>query len=773
MTTLVQVRPLLVLSLLIACSDPPRPEPREPRPEPRPRTIDPIETPPEPELVFPPAIRIADDDERAIDAAMHAAISAGDLPGAVIAVGRRDGIVFRRAYGMASLEPERRAMEPDMLFDLASVTKLLTTIAALRLRDAGALDLDRPIDRILPELAGWGITPRHLLLHTAGFRPVNPLTEYDDDRAASLSRALRSAPEQRPGTYAYSDLSFIALGALLERITEQSLDAIFDAQIFGPVGATDAGFNPGASARVVPTEYAAQRGDPPPMIHGEANDPRAWRLGGIAGHAGVFATVDDLARVAAALLRGELLRPDTLAEMHTPIDLPRGSGPSARRGLGVGMEDRRAEGWSPTAFGHGGYTGTWLWIDPARDLYVVLLAHRVHPSGGGRAGPIRSTLGRLVNAATFTPPGDAVKLGIDVLRAQRFESLRGKRVAVLTNGAARARDGTPTWRLLARHTDLKRIFTPEHGLDADREGAVESTAIEDIEIVSLFGPERTPRPETLADLDVVLVDLQDVGARFYTYGATMGRLMRAAAEAEVAVWILDRPNPLGGERVAGPVLQEAQRSFVNHQPGWPVLHGMTLGEMARLLKTERNLDVELEVIAMQGWTRPMRWEDTGLRWVPPSPNLRTPTQVSLYPGVALVEGTNVSVGRGTDRPFELVGAPWMDPAALIAAIPEDARAGLTLEPTRFRPSAARHRGRWCRGVSITLIDPERADALRFGLALLAALARQPGWEPERAVRIVGDERITRALDRPLNELWAVGEEERRAFEQRRREALLY
>ena len=253
MTTLVQVRPLLVLSLLIACSDPPRPEPREPRPEPRPRTIDPIETPPEPELVFPPAIRIADDDERAIDAAMHAAISAGDLPGAVIAVGRRDGIVFRRAYGMASLEPERRAMEPDMLFDLASVTKLLTTIAALRLRDAGALDLDRPIDRILPELAGWGITPRHLLLHTAGFRPVIPLTEYDDDRAASLSRALRSAPEQRPGTYAYSDLSFIALGALLERITEQSLDAIFDAQIFGPVGATDAGFNPGVHALAKPS----------------------------------------------------------------------------------------------------------------------------------------------------------------------------------------------------------------------------------------------------------------------------------------------------------------------------------------------------------------------------------------------------------------------------------------------------------------------------------------------------------------------------------------
>ena len=765
------MRSLLVLLLSIGCSDPPRPEPREPRAEPTPR----IETPepPEPELRFPAVIRLDVDDERAIDQAVETAIRNGDLPGAVVRVGRRDGVVFERAYGMASLEPERRAMAPDMLFDLASVTKVITTIAVLQLSDAATVHLDRPVDRILPELAGWGITPRHLLLHTAGFRPVNPLEDYDDDRAASLSRALRNAPEQRPGTYAYSDLSFIALGVLVERVTGQSLDEVYAEQIFRRVGAEHAQFNPGTSDRVVPTEYAARRGDPPPMIHGVANDPRAWRLGGIAGHAGLFASADDLARVAEGLLGGELLRPQTLQLMHTATEVRRSNGQTVRRGLGVGMDDRRLEGWSASSFGHGGYTGTWLWVDPERDLYVVLLAHRVHPNGGGRSGPIRSTLGRLVNAAQIAPKRDAVRLGIDMLRARDFEALEGKRVAVLTNGAARARDGAPTWELLRRHADLKRIFTPEHGLNADREGTVESSSQDELEIVSLFGPNRTPQPEALADVDVVVVDLQDVGARFYTYGATMGRMMQAAADANVEVWVLDRPNPLGGQRIEGPILQESQRSFVNHQPGWPVQHGMTMGEMARLLKSERELDVELRVIEMEGWSRPMRWEDTGLRWVPPSPNLRTPTQVLLYPGIALVEGTNVSVGRGTDRPFELVGAPWMNAEAVLAAIPEEARVGLTVETTRFRPNAARHRGRWCRGLQITLADPATAHPIRFGLALLKALSQQEGWEPERAVRIVGDERITTALDRPLAELESIGSDQRTDFERRRNEALIY
>ncbi len=767
------MRAFVLATLLVACTDPPRPH-TQPRPEPTVREFPPP-IPPEPELEFAPPVRLTLADEHAIDEAVNAAIAAGDLPGAVVRIGRRDGVVFERAYGMASLEPERRTMQPHMLFDLASVTKVITTIAVLRLHEQGVVHLDRPVDGLLPEIAGWGITPRHLLLHTAGFRPVNPLTDYDDDRAASLSRALRNAPERRPGTYTYSDLSFIALGTLLERIERKSLAEIFHQRIFGPVGA-HARFNPGVSTNVVPTEYAARRGDPPPMIHAEANDPRAWRLSGIAGHAGLFASAEDLARIAEALLRGELLRPETMRLMHTVVEVARPNGQRVRRGLGVGMDDRRAEGWSGQSFGHGGYTGTWLWIDPERDLYVVLLAHRVHPNGEGRSGPIRSTIGRLINAASIEPPREnVVRLGIDMLHAQGFEPLEGKRVAVLTNGAARARDGTPTWQLLQRHTDLRRIFTPEHGLGADREGAVSDAQEGQLQVVSLFGPQRTPQPEALADLDIVLVDLQDVGARFYTYGATMGRMMQAAAEADVAVWVLDRPNPLGGEHVIGPMLQESQRSFVNHQPGWPVQHGLTMGEVARLLKAERELEVELNVIEMQGWSRSMRWDDTGLRWTPPSPNLRTTNQVLLYPGVALVEGTNVSVGRGTDHPFELVGAPWMNAEAVLAALPDDATAGLSLEATRFRPTSARHRGRWCRGIRIELTDRERAQPVRFGLALLRALQQvhADDWESERAVRIVGDERITTQLDQPLQFLEGIGAEELEAFRTRRQEALLY
>lgn len=768
------MRALVVLTLLVACSDPPRPQTQQPRPEPPVREVTPP-TPPEPELTFATPVRLALDDERAIDQALEAAIAAGDLPGAVVRIGRRDGVVFERAYGMASLEPEQRAMQPDMLFDLASVTKVITTIAVLRLHEQGAIHLDRAVDRRIPELAGWGITPRHLLLHTAGFRPVNPLSDYEDDRDASLARALRNAPERPPGTYTYSDLSFIALGTLVERITGKSLAEVFREQVFEPVGA-HARFNPGAHPNVVPTEYAARRGDPPPMIHGDANDPRAWRLGGIAGHAGLFARAEDLGRIAEALLRGELLRPETIRLMHTAVEVARPNGQLVRRGLGVGMDDRRAEGWSAQSFGHGGYTGTWLWIDPERDLYAVLLAHRVHPHGEGRSGPIRSTLGRLIHAATITPPRDnVVRLGIDVLRAQGLEPLEGKRVAVLTNGAARARDGTPTWRLLQRHTNLRRVFTPEHGLGADREGAVGDQQEGELQVVSLFGPQRTPQPEALADVDVVLVDLQDVGARFYTYGATMGRMMQAAADANVTVWVLDRPNPLGGEHVAGPMLQEAQRSFVNHQPGWPVQHAMTMGEMARLLRTERELDVELEVVQMQGWSRSMRWDDTGLRWTPPSPNLRTTDQVFLYPGVAFVEGTNVSVGRGTDHPFELVGAPWMNADAVLAALPPEATVGLTLSATRFRPTSARHRARWCRGIRIVLTDREQVRPLRFGLALLRALheVHPDDWDSERAVRIVGDERITTQLDQPLESLEQIGADELEAFRTRRRAALLY
>ena len=746
------------------------------------RPASPPEEPPpeEPPQVYPPVIRLSVEDEAAFDAAVRDALDRGQVPGAVVLAGRRDGVVFRRAYGALSEVPRRRPMRVDALFDLASVTKLFTAVAALRLVDAGRLNLDAPVDPILPELAGRGVTARRLLTHTAGLRAVDPLTDYTADRAATIRRVLRGAPDAEPGRYHYSDLGYLALGELIARLAHKPYEQALRELVIDPLG-LDARFTPGPTERVVPTERAPRRGDPAPIIHGEANDPRAWRLGGVAGHAGLFATADDLGRLAEALLGSRpLLSEASRALLAEPLALRDRRGRPVRRSLAADMTPRPTEGWTSQAFGHGGYTGTWMWIDPALDLYLVVLTSRVHPDGRGRAGPLRSALSRALTDALprLRPPApSAARLGIDLLRAARFAPLLGKRVALLTNDAARARDGARTWVLLrdAPGVALRRIFTPEHGLGADREGRVADGELDGVELVSLFGRRRTPAPEKLADVDVVVVDLQDVGARFYTYGATLGRVLEVAAEVGVPVMVLDRPNPLGGS-VAGPVLQPRWRSFVNHQPGWPILHGLTIGELARLLVAERSLPVDLRVMPLEGWRRRWRWPETGLRWVPPSPNLRTPAQVLLYPGVALLEGTNLSVGRGTQRPFEQLGAPWMEPEALIAAVPEAAWQGVRLSPTRFRPRVGPYRGRWCRGVAIEVVDAERVRPVELGLALVAAMhAVHPrDWEPERVVRMLGDARVAEALARgDLRAAEAYGAEERAAFEARRRPLLLY
>ncbi|MBJ75076.1 MAG: serine hydrolase, partial [Sandaracinus sp.] len=719
----------------------------------------------------PPVVRLRLEDERTLVDAIEDALAAGDVPGAVVVLGDRQGPVFRRAFGARRLVPERAPMTEDTIFDLASVTKVFTTVAVLQLVERGALDLDAPVDPTLPELAGRGITARHLLTHTAGLRPVNPLSDYDDDRSASLSRALRAAPERAPGTYRYSDLGFLALGALVERLSGHRLDAHLQTHVFAPLGLRDTGFAPGPGPRVAPTERAAHRGDPAPIIHGEANDPRAWRLGGVAGHAGLFTTADDLARFAEALLRGggPLLRPETVALLQRRV---------GTRGLGVDRDPREGEGWSAAAFGHGGYTGTWLWLDPLTGVYVVVLTHRVHPDGGGRAGPLRSAVARVANAAVpraRPPVPSAPRLGIDVLRAEGFARLRGRRVGLLTHDAGRARDGRRTAALLhdAPEVELAALFAPEHGLASDREGTVRDGRWRGVPVHGLFGARRAPPPETLEGLDLLLVDLQDVGVRFYTYASTLSRAMEAAAEADLPVWVLDRPNPLGGAVVSGPVVEDALRSFVNHHP-LPIRHGLTLGELARLLAAEKDLDLDLEIVAVEGWRREERWEETGLRWVPPSPNLRTPTQTLLYPGLALLESTNVSVGRGTDAPFEHFGAPWLDPEALLAELPP--LAGVGLAPTRFVPTARPYRGRACRGLRVTLTDPEGARPVDVGLALLRALARTHGdeWDRSRAPRMVGARDLVAALDEAsFDVLRAWGAEERRAYLARRAPHLLY
>lgn len=763
---------------LVACSSSatraPRVEPGEAPVEP-PRVPEPRRVPepprePEPEPV-PFAIRIDTGSERALDDAVRSAIARGTAPGAVLVLARRDGVVFQRAYGELSVEPTRRPMPLDARFDLASVTKVFTAVAALRLHDQGRLSLDADVGDWIPPLRGR--TVRDLLLHRAGLVAVDPLGSYDTDRAATLLRVFAGAVDGAPGDYRYSDLGFVALGEIVAAVTGAPLDEALRDLVSEPLG-IEASFRPNpvaggsttadADTRIVPTEYAAHRGDPPPMIDGDVNDPRAWRLGGVAGHAGLFASAHDLARLARALMSPGLLSAEALREM------------TERHGdRGLGLDMRRRLGSSARAFGHGGYTGTWFWVDPENDFAIVLLTNRVHPDGGGGGdlGALRDALTRIAARAVpaAIPIPSDVMCGVDVSRATDFEALDGARVALFTNRSGVARDGTTTRELLERapNVTLVRLFAPEHGLDADREGHIADGRSSGVPVVGLFGPRRDPPPATLADIDVVVVDIQDVGARFYTYMSTMHRLLRAATLAGRRVVILDRPNPLGGVRVEGPVVQAERLSFVEHHP-LPILHGLTVGELARLIVTEEELEVSLEVVPMRGWDPTKTWRELGLRWVASSPNLRDLRQVELYPGVALMEGMDISVGRGTDRPFEQFGAPWLDAAALRGHLEG---LGYSFEPVSFRPRSGPHRGRSCSGLRIE----GDGDVVRLGFGLLTALHAEHADRLDfgRAGGLIADDRVLAAIvaGRPRGELPGLWADDLARYLVRRQPVLLY
>lgn len=319
-----------------------------------------------------------------------------------------------------------------------------------------------------------------------------------------------------------------------------------------------------------------------------------------------------------------------------------------------------------------------------------------------------------------------VQLGIDVLAANGFAQLAGLRIGLLANDASRDSSGRRTVQVLAKAPGVRLValFSPEHGIGADQDGKIASgrDAETGLPIHSLYGARRRPAEKMLAGLDAVVIDLQDVGVRFYTYATTMGYLMEAVAQRRLKVFVLDRPNPIGAAGVRGPLLDADLRSFTGYFP-MPLQHGMTLGELAMMFNGETSIDADLAVIAMRGYRRASWFDETGLPWVNPSPNLRSLNAAVVYPGVALIEGTNVSVGRGTPTPFELVGAPWIDGPALAAYLERRGIAGVRFEPAAFTPSADRYAGKRCHGVRIVLSDRTALDAPRLGLEFAVALRR--------------------------------------------------
>lgn len=695
-------------------------------------------------------------DEARLDAAIapivEAEIAARHIPGAVVLVGEGDTVVYRRAFGMRAVVPAPEPMTVDTIFDLASVTKAVaTTPAVLQLVERGLLTLDAPAARYWPRFAAQGkdaITVRQLLSHTSGL-PAGvdirqaPNPEDVLDRIAALKPSGRAG-----GDPLYSDVNFIVLGELVRRVSGLPLDEYCRRELFQPLLMHDTGFLPPTAQRprIAPTTW---NGNGP--RRGVVHDPLAARLGGVAGNAGLFGSADDLASFARAVLGNNpaLLEPASIRSLFVPQTDP--------------VAPPHSLGWRPQAplaanravlppFGaidHLGYTGTGLWIDPLSGVYVVILSHRVHPNGGGDAAPLRARIIDAVAASLPALPAERiaaaypelservapyipkavpqpVKTGIDVLEADAFAPLRGLRIGLLTNRSGVDAAGRRDIDVLARAPDVRllALFSPEHGLAADREGRIgdDNDSLSGLPVHSLYGATRRPTAAMLDGLDAVVVDLQDVGTRFYTYASTLAYLMEAAAPQGVRVIVLDRPNPLRADRVQGPLLDADRRGFTGYWP-LPLRHGLTLGEFARLFQAEARVDVPLQVVPMQGYRRDMGYADTGLPWLPPSPNLTSLAAVELYPGVGVVEGAEVSVGRGTPMPFEVIGAPWIDGPQLAAELAALQLPGVHFNATRFQPVAGPYAGETCQGVRIVIDDRDAIDTPTLGIALAASLHR--------------------------------------------------
>ena len=382
------------------------------------------------------------------------------------------------------------------------------------------------------------------------------------------------------------------------------------------------------------------------MLRGEVHDPTARRMGGVAGHAGLFSTAADLTIFCRMLLSGgtvsgsRILAPLTIARMTAPATPAR---LMSRRGLGWDIDSsfssNRGELLPLGSFGHTGFTGTSLWIDPSTRTFVIFLSNRLHPDGQGGVVDLRARIATVAAAAITEVPGGrrealpfttadfgpsgavsreptrAVMTGIDVLRAEGFARLRGQRVGLVTNQTGRARDGVTTIDLLheARDVQLVALFSPEHGIRGTLEGRISSSRDErtGLPIYSLYGDTRRPTEDMLAGLDTLVIDLQDIGARFYTYMTTMAYVMEEAAQRGIAVVVLDRPNPVNGVQIEGPTLDEAAMGFTGYFR-MPIRHGLTLGELARLFDGENEIGGELTVVAMDGWRRDAWFDETGL-----------------------------------------------------------------------------------------------------------------------------------------------------------------
>ena len=713
---------------------------------------------------------------KTLDVVIEDAIEQKQCPGAVVLVGHHGRVVYKKAYGMRSLEPTRDTMTLDTIFDIASLTKVVaTTPSILRLLELGQIRLNDTVATYLPEFAQNGkqdVTVRELLTHYSGLpEDLDLKTEWQGKEAAE-QMAFASRLVTPPGSvFRYSDINFEVLGFLVERVSKMPLDKYADAFVFQPLGMKETRFLPPLQwrRRIAPTEYDEHD----QMLRGVVHDPSARRMGGVAGHAGLFSTAADLSKYAQAVLdaihakaqRKQFLKSMTVVKATRPQQPPDAT---SLRGLGWDIDSvfssNRGELLPLGSFGHTGFTGTSIWIDPYTDTYVILLTNAVHPHVGHSVIALRSKVANTVatildvgkeihdkhpllaiTGYNEAMPGSrrmayrnaTVLNGIDVLEATHFAALKPaaadappRKIGLLTNQSGVDSEGHRTIDILNAVPGLKLtlLFSPEHGaagqLDTTQVGNTTDAAT-GIPVYSVYGDsdaKRRPPLDRLKELDAVVIDLQDAGVRFWTYQTAVGYFLEAGAQTGTEIVVLDRPNPITGSAVAGPLAEPDKRSYVSYFME-PSRHGMTMGELAQMFNGEQKLGAKLTVVPMQGWQRGDWYDSTGETWINPSPNLRDLNENTLYPGVGLVEGANVSVGRGTDTPFEILGAPWIKSQELAAYLNNRHIAGVRFIPYGFTPASSVYANQLCSGVNMVVTNRLNLDSPELGIELATALHR--------------------------------------------------
>ena len=750
-----------------------------------------------------------------MDAVIEQAIANKKCPGGVLWVEHR-GASYHKAYGHRALFPALEPMTEDTIFDAASLTKVIAcTPAIMLLIERGQVKLDAAVQIYIPEFTGGGkedITVRQLMTHTSGLRgDIETKSDWHGQEAA-LRKACDEKLLSAPGTeFRYSDINYFLLGEIVQRVSHRHLEEFVASEIYRLLQMVDTGYLPPRSklSRIAPTEVIDGR-----AYRGVVHDPTARHIGGVAGHAGLFTTAADLARYARMLLNGgslhgaRIFKPETVALMtsvQTPPALP------ARRGLGwdidTGYSGPRGKFFPLGSYGHTGWTGTSIWLDPFSQTFVIFLSNRNHPDETGNVNPLRARLGTLAAEAisdfnfAYVPgalaaraeteaspstPGVADQKpaqfktlnGIDVLVKQNFAPLKGLRVGLITNHTGQDRERNPTIDLLknAPEVELKALFSPEHGIRGVMDEAVGDSVDEKtgLPVYSLYGETQKPSPEQVKDLDALVFDIQDVGCRFYTYTATMGLTLEAASEQGKKYFVLDRVNPLNGLTMEGPV-REGNPSFVGHHRV-PLRYGMTIGELAQMYNAEHGGRAQLTVIKLENWRRDLWLDQTGLPWINPSPNMRSLTEAILYPGIGLLESV-VSVGRGTDTPFEVIGAPYIEDVKLAEELNNAGLAGVRFIPIRFTPKASVHKDQSCAGVNILLTDRDKCNVVEVGIQIAKTLYRlyPTNFNAEKMSHLLLHPATVEAIkaNRPLNEIHISWQQEFAEFQKRRSKYLLY